>query len=335
MKFGVNLLSQHEASRSQQELFRELVEQAQLAESVGFDAVFLNEHHPFERPDQAWLQPLPSLAALATVTNKIRLGTNIAVLPLYHPVRLAEDVAMINAASGGRFILGAGIGYKPGEFAAFGVKKAKRAAIFEEQIHLIRTLWTEPKVSFAGQFFDIPHASLPIATLPPPPPIWVGAEMRVSIERAARIGDAWLPADTAPIAILKDEFSWYDETRAANNLGPPNERPLMRETFVHAKESVARSVVAEHALTKYREYWRDESPQLRAEFGRGDFTFDELARDRFIVGDPQACVDEVARYSEELGVTYLIFRIQKMGMTHADTLDALRLIGEHIIPEFE
>src|SRR5205809_459220 len=116
MKFGINLLSQHAADRPQSEMYAEMLEQAVAADELGFDALFLNEHHPFDRTSELWLQPLPALAGLATRTRRIALGTNILVLPLYHPVRVAEDVAMIHAMSGGRIILGTAIGYKPEEF---------------------------------------------------------------------------------------------------------------------------------------------------------------------------------------------------------------------------
>ena len=126
-----------------------------------------------------WLQPLPALAGLASRTRRISLGTNILVLPLYHPIRIAEDVGMIHAMSGGRFILGVAIGYKTEEFAAFGLTVRQRVGRFEEQVDVIRRLWREPHVSFKGHHFSFDDVSLPVQTFSQPaPPIWVGAEVK-------------------------------------------------------------------------------------------------------------------------------------------------------------
>ena len=130
MRFGVNLLSQHASNRPQYDMYQEMIEQAVAAEELGFDSIFLNEHHPFDRTEELWLQPLPALAGLASRTRRISLGTNILVLPLYHPIRIAEDVGMIHAMSNGRFILGAAIGYKAEEFTAFGLELRQRVSRF-------------------------------------------------------------------------------------------------------------------------------------------------------------------------------------------------------------
>src|SRR5262249_44109804 len=153
--------------------------------------LFLNEHHPFDRTNELWLQPLPALAGLATRTRRIALGTNILILPLYHPLRVAEDVAMIHAMSAGRAILGTAIGYKPEEFEAFGLSLKQRVSRFEEQIEVIRRVWSQSKVTFEGRHFEFRDVSLPLATFPTPmPPLWIGAEIEPAIRRAARLGDA-------------------------------------------------------------------------------------------------------------------------------------------------
>ncbi len=334
MKFGVNLLSQHPTDRPQAELYQEMLEQAEAAEALGFDSLFLNEHHPFDRTEELWLQPLPALAGLATRTRRVGLGTNILVLPLYHPVRLAEDVAMIHAMSGGRFILGVAIGYKPEEFNAFGVPLKQRASRLEEQVDLIRRLWTETGVNFQGRHFTVTDVSLPVNTFPSPmPPIWVGAEVEPAIRRAGRLGDAWLPADTSSISLLRADYEVYRQAlEQAGRRLEELERPLMRETFVLDDGRSARETFAPYVVQKYREYWRMGAPQLRAEFPDENFGFDELCRDRFITGGPEECIEQIERHRKELGVTQMIFRIQKKGMPHRHVLDVLRVLGEKVIP---
>ena len=316
MRFGVNLLSQHTADRSQHDLYREMLEQATVAEELGFDALFLNEHHPFDRTEELWLQPLPALAGLATRTSRIALGTNILVLPLYHPLRMAEDVAMIHAMSGGRFVLGVGIGYKAEEFEAYGVPLRQRVSRFEEQVEILRRVWGETKVAFHGRHFAFTSVSLPVQTfVRPAPPIWIGAEVNPAIARAARLGDAWLPE------------------RAGKCLDDL-ERPLMRETFVLEDARQARETFAPYVLQKYREYWRSGAPQLRAEFVDDAFTFEQLCEDRFIVGGPEEAIRQIERHRAELGITHLIFRVQKKGMPHRDVLRVLRVLAERVLPSF-
>lgn len=336
MKFGINLLSQHRADRQQSEMYAEMLEQASAADELGFDSLFLNEHHPFDRTDDLWLQPLPALAGLATRTRRIALGTNILILPLYHPLRVAEDIGMIHAMSSGRAILGIGIGYKPEEFEAFGLSLKQRVSRFEEQIEIIRRLWSEAGVTFHGRHFTFSNVSLPLATFPSPmPPIWIGAEVAPAIRRAAKLGDAWLPADTASISLLQADYATYSEALA--HAGKPfddKERPLMRETLVAADSQQARESLAPYVVQKYREYWQMGAPQLRAEFSDDRFDFETLSRDRFITGSPEECIEQIERHQTELGITHMIFRIQKTGMPHQQVLKVMRMLAEKVIPFF-
>ena len=334
MRFGVNLLSQHASNRPQYDMYQEMIEQAVAAEELGFDSIFLNEHHPFDRTEELWLQPLPALAGLASRTRRISLGTNILVLPLYHPIRIAEDVGMIHAMSNGRFILGAAIGYKAEEFTAFGLELRQRVSRFEEQVDIIRRLWREPKTSFHGRHFSFDNVSLPVHTLAQPAPqIWIGAEVEPAIVRAARLGDAWLPADTESISLLKQDYGTYRRTLGEHHRRFEDlERPLMRETFVLEDPREAAAAFAPFVLQKYREYWRMGAPQLRAEFNDENFTFDDLRRERFIVGNPEDAIAQIRQHERELGITHMILRIQKKGMPHRDVMRVLRVLGEHVIP---
>ena len=334
MRFGVNLLSQHASDRPQYDMYQEMIEQATAAEELGFDSLFVNEHHPFDRTEELWLQPLPALAGLAARTRRIRLGTNILVLPLYHPVRIAEDAAMIHAMSNGRFILGAAIGFKPEEFAAFGLEVRHRVGRFEEGLDVIRRLWRETKVSFRGRHFILDDVSLPVHTFShPAPPVWIGAEVEPAIVRAARLGDAWLPADTESISLLKHDYEIYRRTLEQHGRRIEDvERPLMRETYVLQDPREAAALFAPFVLQKYREYWRMGAPQLRAEFKDESFTFEELRRDRFIIGSPEEAIAQIRHHERELGITYLIVRVQKKGMQHRDAMRALQVFGEQVIP---
>jgi alkanesulfonate monooxygenase SsuD/methylene tetrahydromethanopterin reductase-like flavin-dependent oxidoreductase (luciferase family) len=133
--------------------YQAFLEETLLGEALGFDSVWLEEHHGVK--NHYWPSPLVALAGIATRTERLLIGTDIIVLPFYQPVRVAEDVAMLDIMSGGRFILGVAIGYKPDEFALYQAPMEKRGARFEEALQLIKLLWTQDEVTFEGSYYQV------------------------------------------------------------------------------------------------------------------------------------------------------------------------------------
>jgi alkanesulfonate monooxygenase SsuD/methylene tetrahydromethanopterin reductase-like flavin-dependent oxidoreductase (luciferase family) len=174
--------------RSAVELYAKELEQIQDAERLGIDAVWVTEHHFVE---SYICSPLVALAAIAARTTTIRLGTAILVAPLYHPVRLAEDLAVIDVISNGRVELGLGLGWSVDEYECFGVELAERVSRMHEVLDVVRLAWTEDEFSFQGTHFDLgPLTVLPKPVQQPHPPIWGGA---TSPEGARRVGRWGLP----------------------------------------------------------------------------------------------------------------------------------------------
>src|SRR5574341_1334917 len=138
-----------EGGRFYAESLREVVR----GEELGFDSVWMEEHHGVV--NHYWPSPFMVLAGYATRTARMLLGTDVMVFPFYHPVRVAEDVAMLDVMSGGRAVLGAAIGYKPDEFALYGAELEKRGARFGEQLAILRGLWTEERVAFKGRYYTV------------------------------------------------------------------------------------------------------------------------------------------------------------------------------------
>ncbi|HEX2171072.1 MAG TPA: LLM class flavin-dependent oxidoreductase, partial [Dehalococcoidia bacterium] len=170
--------------------FDDIREEAQLAESLGLDGCYFVEHH--QQPGIV-ASPLTLAAAVAAVTERITIGTGIIVLPLYHPVHVAEDCATIDRISRGRFVLGVGLGYQAVDFGAFDVPIRQRVSLFEESVEVIRRLWTEDNVSFAGKRYRLDKVRLyPKPLQDPHPPIWLAGAAEEAVKRAARLGDAWL-----------------------------------------------------------------------------------------------------------------------------------------------
>src|SRR6187402_1182849 len=187
-------------------LFQEALEEVVLAEKLGFDSVWMEEHHSI--PGHYWPSPLIVLAAFGARTERILLGTDVIVTPFYHPVRLAEDVAVIEALTGGRLILGAAIGYRPDEFALYDAEFERRGGQLEELIGLLRPLWAGESVDHDGRFYKVHGRIEPVPTVEPP--IWIGGWGPVTIRRAAELADAWVPGPTAGMPKLLELRAAYD-----------------------------------------------------------------------------------------------------------------------------
>ena len=175
--------------------FEETIRECEEAEAAGFDSVWLGEHHnsPLLYPT-----PLLGLAAIASRTRRLGLGTAVLLLPLYHPLRVAEEAAMVDVISGGRLIFGVGVGYAPEEFAAFGVPLQERGSRMDEAVPLIKRLWSEETVTHHGTHYQVTNATVrPRPVQRPRPPLWFAGWVPPAIRRAARLGDAWLGGPSA------------------------------------------------------------------------------------------------------------------------------------------
>ena len=197
---------------------------AQRAESLGFDSVWVSDHiilprkvdsfYPYAadgvatfRPDEDYYDPLATLNFLAGCTQKIRLGTHVLILPYRNPVVTAKMLSTLDVLSGGRVILGAGVGWMEEEFQALGLDTyAQRGAVTDEYIQLFKELWTKDEPEFQGEIYQLSGMGfMPKPVQKPHPPIWIGGHTNPAIRRAAEYGDGWMPIGLRPPAILEPE----------------------------------------------------------------------------------------------------------------------------------
>ena len=219
MRFGLWYAFRNPAQwqTSYRDLYAEVLEQIEWAESLGYDDVWLTEHHFVD--DGHAPSPLVIGGAVAARTKRMRIGTGVLLLPLYDPVRVAEDGATIDILSDGRFELGVGIGYRLEEFAGLGIDRKHRGARANEGLEIIRRLWEGETVTFHGKHFHIDGAKLsPLPIQRPRPPLWVGGFSEPALRRAAKYGDGFI--GTGPIAPLVQIYQ--DELR---KLGKPADQP--------------------------------------------------------------------------------------------------------------
>jgi alkanesulfonate monooxygenase SsuD/methylene tetrahydromethanopterin reductase-like flavin-dependent oxidoreductase (luciferase family) len=292
----------------------------------------MEEHHSVT--NHYWPSPVPVLAGFATRTSRMMLGTDIVVAAFHHPVRLAEDFAMLDVMSQGRATLGIAIGYKPDEFALYGVELEKRGARFEEQLAIIKGLWTQDALSFTGRYYTVEGRLEPKPVTKPHPPIWIGGWGDLTLKRAATLADNWIPGPTADLKRLLDGKQRFLANRAAaGRTQAVAEWPLTRDVIIAETDAKARELAEEHIMVAYRrEYaggWRH--PFIDSSVATD---LDRLMADRFVIGGPDQCVRQIARFVEQYGMTHLICRTFFPGMPHDRIMRALELISREVMPAF-
>jgi len=207
--------------QSADRLYSETLDQIAWAENHGFDDVWLSEHHFIE--DGYLPSILPVAAAIAARTKRIRIASGVLLLPFHNPVRLAEDIAVVDVLSGGRLELGVGVGFKHEEFEGFGVPFKERGARTNQSLEIIRRLLAGETVTFKSEFFDFTNLKVtPEPIQKPRPPIWLGGFTPPALRRAARYGDGFtVPGATREVydqylAELKKQNRPTDNIRFAS-----------------------------------------------------------------------------------------------------------------------
>jgi alkanesulfonate monooxygenase SsuD/methylene tetrahydromethanopterin reductase-like flavin-dependent oxidoreductase (luciferase family) len=207
------------------------------------------------------------------------IGPNILILPPLNPMHVAEEAATLDVLTGGNYVLGVGLGYRQPEFDAFGIPLSERAPRFTEAIGLMRRLWSEDRVSHQGRFYTVNDAGIGLKPVRPGgPPVYIAGQAEVSVRRAARIGDAWLIVNISGLGNLAPLMRTY--RAALTEYGrTPLEYPITVECYVGARHATAHEECREPLEYKYSAY---------AAWGMADRTavsFEDFARDRFIIGD--------------------------------------------------
>lgn len=331
MKFGLGLSVQHLPDDSQRARFEEHVEQVRVARAAGFSSVWASQHYlsdPF-----TYFQPIPTLARVAAEAGGMTLGTGVLLLPLHHPVEVAEQLATLDVITGGRFVFGVGLGYRDVENEAMGQDPRTRVGRLVEGLEVIERLWNGEPVSYEGRHFRLRDVRISMRPLQRPrPPVWLAANSDGGVRRAARLGDAWLMNPHTTLATLERQQALFAATRRELGRPPAAETPLIKECYVAPESRAAFAEAAPFLDAKYRAYQRWEQDKALPAGESFDAAFEELARDRFVLGDPARVAEELARYRERLGVTTIVFRLQWPGMEQAKVLRSIRLLGEQVLP---
>jgi len=262
------------------------LEQAERVEELGFDSLWTGEHMLFWVP---MFDAVTVLAAFAARTRRILLGSAVLLLPLRHPTVVAKEVASLDVISGGRIILGVGVGGEfPREFVACGVPLNERGRRANEAIEVLRKLWGESHVNYQGRFFRLEDATMePRPVQKPGPPIWVSGRSEAAIKRAARLGDGYLPYLFSPER-YRDSLS-----KLAAFAQEAGRNPTAIETGLYQFIALADT---------YEEARDRANRELSLRYNQ---PFDRIVERYCVLGTPDQCADRLNQYVEA-GVRHFI-----------------------------
>lgn len=312
-----------------------VVEQCQIAEDVGFRTCWVNDHQATEG-DNYWPSPLTRLTSIATGTEHLELVTSVLILPLYHPLHVAQRAAMLDNISDGRLTLGVGLGYVEKEFEAFGVPMDERAGRLIEGLRFLdEFLSSEEPITFECPFFEVEDwQPLPKTVQQPRPTLWVGGWGDRQIARSVKFSDAWVPgvvADLEAVEVRKEKQRELIEDSEQD--WSSIDHPLMREAVIAETEAELRER-REYLHTTYLDEYGGEfsHPLMTAESVED---FEELADDRFIYGTPEQVIEQIEDMRERFPLDQLALRFHHSGMPPDLVEKQIRLFGEEVIPAFE
>ena len=311
--------------------FDKLKQQAILAESLGFEGLWAHEHHS---EGMMYPSPLMVLSILASKTKTIKLGTNMLLLSLHHPVRVAEEGAMVDSLSNGRLRLGVSAGYSEIDLKAFHVDPKDRGKKMEEGLKIIRTLLSKEHIDIDDEFTHLKDFSVfPPTVQKPGPPIYVGATCNTAIRRAARLGDEFLISTTQRISDLPRILDLYKAQ--LNELGIDfSNKSTTINRLVHVVENSAQKQWAKeffgNALLRLYDTWGHSNI---TELDSKERMLDEVCDQNFIIGEPGECIEKVNEYID-LGIGEIAC-LMNFGGPDLDKVEkSMKLLSEKVMPDF-
>jgi alkanesulfonate monooxygenase SsuD/methylene tetrahydromethanopterin reductase-like flavin-dependent oxidoreductase (luciferase family) len=333
MQVGLFHSIQWPEGSDQSDRYEQALTQACAADDLGFDSVWLTEHH-FSRHGIV-SDSLTVLGHLAARTSSVRLGTAVSVLPLHHPLRLAESAATVDRLSGGRLDLGIGRGYQPGEFRGFGVDIAEKHDRFTEALAVLREVWsTDGPVSHSGTYWSFEDAyPQPRPVQRPHPPLWLATDSPEGLAMCA--AEDWgvlLPQGTS-LTVTAQQIKRYSEALAGVGAGPERARVhLARATHVAATDDQAWA----EAEGPYKDFlgYADKLRRARSGSdpgGRSPFDLDADLRDSALFGSPETVLAGL-RDIRELGIDRVMLFVHMGGLPHELIMSSLDLLAREVLP---
>jgi alkanesulfonate monooxygenase SsuD/methylene tetrahydromethanopterin reductase-like flavin-dependent oxidoreductase (luciferase family) len=347
MRFGLFFQVSESAGQTQAERFAEMFDLVVLAESLGFDVAYLAELH-FGGAFSLLSSPLMVVPVIAARTQRIRIGTAVTLLPLHHPLQVAEQAAIADLLSGGRLELGVGRGSIPTQFHGFRIPSSENRARFDEALEIIRLAWTQERFSYRGRFHEVDNlAVVPKPLQRPHPPIRVGVH---SPESFAHIGDQGWPiysgTTTTPLPQLRECMAIYRAHLAkAGHAWGAEQMALMFPTHVGADGAAAREAMrpgvrqyyqnVETIFAQLPDAYGEHLPRLKGvRETLANLPFEKFCRDQAMFGDAAEIVDRLQAAREEFGLSQIIGWFDQGARLPRDEVErSMRRFAETVMPK--
>jgi alkanesulfonate monooxygenase SsuD/methylene tetrahydromethanopterin reductase-like flavin-dependent oxidoreductase (luciferase family) len=333
MKFGIFIFGDNhpDLGRSNQRYYEEVLTIAEWAEELGFNSFWLGEHHLY------WygtcVSPPMIIAALGQRTKKIRLGPAVSVLPLHHPLLVAEEYALADNLCGGRLNFAIGSGFSPAEYNAFGMSMEEARGKYWEAFDLILTAWTQEQFSHQGKYYQINDGSLYVKPLQKPlPPTWIAASSDETLIRAGELG---FPIMGIPFV------------RSTSLLEVKQKNDLFMESYLRAGHKQAPDImVALHcylhpneaeAVKSARPYFERVVDYLKKYRRPGARVpdFDTIKKDQLALFTTPENASAIFQDYEKIGVSHIICMVNFGGVPMPDVRRTLELMSKEIFPTFK
>ena len=345
MKFGLFTHVPWPEGEAPARLFAECVEQAMLGERLGFHSVWIAEHH-FSRYSLG-SSSLVLAAAIASRTERIRLGTGVLIPTLHNPIRLAEDTATLDCVSGGRLDVGFGRGTFGYEYGGFGVDEDEAHARFRESVRIVQGLWTPPEFSHAGEFYTLNKLNLvPPPVQSPHPPIYIAASytqqtLEFLVRNGYKLCIAVVQDTQQSLALCQRYLSMRADAGMEATL---DDVPFFRYFYVAETEEQARADTASHInwildIMQWRRNFSESSevPYRIADWRRErdelPLSFDYISDNRAFIGTPEQCAAKIAELRAQ-GVEYFGCNFAMGGIPHEKVMRSMRLFADEVMPGF-
>ena len=338
MDIGTFLLMQSPGGRPSQEVYARGIEQAQAAESLGYRNMWLGEHH---FSTYGYLsRPCQFASYIAAKTTKLRVGTAVIVVPLHHPLLIAEEIALLDILSGGRLDIGLGRGYQRYEFERFGLQLDAGGQRWDEALDILLKAFEGRPFSYDGKLFKIPETSVyPQPVQKPHPPIWITAQSEYAIDAAVRRGfDVLTGGFGVPIERLAEFGKIFQRVVAEVK---PQQAPrvgVQRAVYVTKDAADAREA-AEQARWNMRVTLSLRNNYERVVNGNAvpipattEPTIDELLDRYLVIGTPDTVIRQIKRVQELVGISHFNCSFWVGDMDQARVLRSMELFAKEVMP---
>ncbi len=338
MDIGTFLLMQSPAMRSSQDIYARGVEQAQAAEALGFRNTWLGEHH---FSSYGYLSRPAQLATyIAAKTKTLRVGTAVIVVPLHHPLLVAEEIATLDQLSGGRVDIGFGRGYQNYEFERFGLDLEQAKNRWDESLDIILNSLKGQAFSYEGKHYKVPDTMVfpqPLQT--PHPPIWIVAQSPYALEAAVRRGFNVLTGGFGVTVEHLAAFGKMFEEVCAKVQPPLKPRVGVQRAIYVAKSDADARDAAEHArwnmrvtLSLRNHYEQVENGKAMPIVAQNEPDIEDLINRYLIIGSPETCIHQIKTLQSVMGISHFNCSFWFGDMDQKRVLRSMERFAKEVMP---